>query len=73
MSTRCPDCHAEADHCHGTLVRHADGTVECTDPTCDELGVGRHDLVVVCAVTDDEAQPDGCSCVVVTLESETHH
>jgi hypothetical protein len=67
MSAACPYCAAQADHCHGTLVRHADGTVECTDVTCLELGDERHGLVVVC-----EVQPDGCTCVV-TRQAEVSH
>ena len=47
MTTTCPDCARATDHCHGTLVRRADGTLECTDAECvDERGE-RHDLVVL--------------------------
>jgi hypothetical protein len=42
----CPDCAREIDHCHGTLVVHADGTVACTDVGCVRLGRERHELVV---------------------------
>jgi hypothetical protein len=43
----CADCTHDAEHCHGTLVLHPDGTVECTDLVCTELGRERHDLVLV--------------------------
>jgi serine phosphatase RsbU (regulator of sigma subunit) len=42
----CPDCAAELDHCHGVLVLHSDGIVECTDPDCVDLGRDRHALGV---------------------------
>ncbi len=46
LMSSCPDC-TQLDHCHGTLIQHADGTLECTDPDCRwERGV--HDLVVGC-------------------------
>jgi hypothetical protein len=45
----------DLDCCHGTLVRHADGTVECTDVACVALGADRHELVLVCVAV-------GCSC-----------
>lgn len=48
-------CSDPLDHCHGTLVRHADGTVECTDLTCVVLTADRHDLVLACVDA-------GCSC-----------
>jgi hypothetical protein len=43
----CPDCGARTDHCHGTLVLHAD-VVECTDQTCTTVHLARHLLVVSC-------------------------
>ncbi len=45
------------DHCHGTLVRHADGVVECTDAGCVATEVVRHTLVIEC-----ESVEGGCSC-----------
>jgi hypothetical protein len=51
----CPTCDDGLAHCHGTLVRHADGSVECLDsPSCDGDPVV-HDFVVTCAET-------GCGC-----------
>jgi hypothetical protein len=49
----CPNCIAGLDHCHGVLVLHSDGTVECTDPDCLDPGLDRHDLVMM--PTDSEA------------------
>jgi hypothetical protein len=42
----CPECIEDLDHCHGALVLHGDGTVECVDPECYDLGRDRHALVV---------------------------
>ncbi|GAA3742947.1 hypothetical protein HDA32_003213 [Spinactinospora alkalitolerans] len=30
----CPGCEREWDHCHGTLIVHTDGAVECTEDDC---------------------------------------
>jgi hypothetical protein len=68
MSAECPYCLSRIDHCHGTLVRHADSTLECTDPSCVLFGSDRHDLVVFC-----EVEPDGCSCVVVNKKETADH
>jgi len=49
-------CAAGTDHCHGTLVLHADGTVECEhEATCD-ADETRHELWVTC----DELR---CGCL----------
>jgi hypothetical protein len=42
----CPDCSHDADHCHGTLVLAADGTLDCTDAECVDAGRERHELLV---------------------------
>ena len=55
-SEGCRSCIAELEHCHGTLVLHRDGSVECTDPECRHADDG-HDSVVPC----DEIAPP-CSC-----------
>jgi hypothetical protein len=55
----CAACRDDLAHCHGTLVRHADGTVECTDDGCPGTDAGLHDLRVVCEISDH-----GCSCLV---------
>ena len=32
----CTDCDDELEHCHGVLVRHPDGGLECIEhPGCD--------------------------------------
>jgi hypothetical protein len=46
----CPDCARDADHCHGTLVLNIEGSPECTDGNCVDVGRDRHDLVVVVVV-----------------------
>lgn len=43
----CPDCVQEADHCHGTLIRQVDGTLECTEVGCVDTGRERHEPVVL--------------------------
>lgn len=45
----CVACGGDLDHCHGTLVVHAQGNTECTDPGCDDVDQLRHDLLVDCA------------------------
>lgn len=45
------------DHCHGTLVEHVSGLIECTDPGCLDLGDERHTLVIDCESVDG-----GCGC-----------
>jgi hypothetical protein len=42
----CPDCVEDLDHCHGALVLHGDGTIECFAPECQDLGLDRHALIV---------------------------
>lgn len=46
---RCSDCAAEFDHCHGTLVVHADGTSECMSHGCSDPDLARHSLTSTCA------------------------
>ncbi|MBD0292485.1 MAG: hypothetical protein ICV70_02775 [Jiangellaceae bacterium] len=47
--SKCADCGTDLDHCHGTLLLHRDGTLDCTDDACDDLEPLRHGLVVDCA------------------------
>jgi hypothetical protein len=48
-------CGDERAHCHGVLVRHADGRTECIEgPGCD-AGEPTHDWGVGCAEL-------GCGC-----------
>ncbi len=44
---RCRRCETDLVHCHGTLVRHGDGEVECSNPRCAGR-VAVHDFVIVC-------------------------
>lgn len=53
----CSSCETGIDHCHGTLVEHASGVVECTDAGCVSFGIERHLLVIEC----DEVV-GGCGC-----------
>jgi hypothetical protein len=51
----CRRCETDLLHCHGTLVRHGEGEVECSDPRCaGRLAV--HDFVIVC----DDVQSGCC-------------
>jgi hypothetical protein len=43
--------------CDGTLVVHADGGMECTEPYCDECDPIGHRLVLDCDDIDG-----GCNC-----------
>lgn len=54
----CSSCASALDHCHGTLVVHADRSVECTDADCIDLAHVRHTFVVDCG---DVA--GGCRCL----------
>lgn len=53
----CVNCREGLDHCHGTVIRHVDDTVECTDTGCTDVDVVRHTLVVDCDTVDG-----GCVC-----------
>lgn len=45
--TSCARCAGSLLHCHGTVVRHEDGSVECTQPRC--AGTAElHDFVIDC-------------------------
>jgi hypothetical protein len=51
----CIDCDEDREHCHGVLVRHADGRTECIEgPACD-AAVPAHEWAVSCAEV-------GCDC-----------
>jgi hypothetical protein len=50
--------------CGGTLVVHADGCAECTEPDCDELDPIGHRLVLDCDDIDG-----GCGCERSTVVS----
>ncbi len=52
-----PACCVEGlAHCHGTLVLHADGTLECEGESACGADESQHELWVAC----DEL---GCGCV----------
>ncbi|WP_034271815.1 hypothetical protein [Haloechinothrix halophila] len=53
----CTGCVEELDHCHGALIEHHDGDVECTEPGCTALDPARHDISQRC---DDVIS---CECV----------
>lgn len=58
----CGNCLSGLDHCHGTLVVHETGDVECTE-VCAGVDEARHRLSVTCADLHG-----GCSCLVVVEE-----
>lgn len=47
----CAECLLGFDHCHGTLLVHVDGRVECTEAECADIDHVRHELVLDCAGT----------------------
>jgi hypothetical protein len=53
----CASCISDLDHCHGTLVVHPDGLVECTELACVELDRARHLSIIDCQQVDG-----GCQC-----------
>lgn len=57
-AARCPECAGGIDHCHGALVRHDDGLVECTDGACADPDPRRHALWVDCTDALSECQCD---------------
>lgn len=59
MTMKCVSCDGDLDHCHGTLIVHLDGLVECTETGCGSLDELRHTLIVECRVVDG-----GCECTV---------
>jgi hypothetical protein len=62
MTARC--CDNELEHCHGTLVLHADGTAECEHGAVCEADEAQHELWVSCgelrcSCAGDDAPLDG--------------
>jgi len=53
--TVCRRCADLLLHCHGTLVRHGDGTTECTEPDCGG-DAALHEFAVSC----EEVQASCC-------------
>ncbi len=60
---QCADCVSDVDHCHDCLLRHADGSLECTGVNCVDLASVRHALSIDCA----QLQGD-CGCVDATRD-----
>lgn len=58
MNLECADCAAGFDHCHGTLIVHASGPADCTQPGCPDLDAARHGLRIDC-----RSIAGGCRCV----------
>ncbi|HSH59464.1 MAG TPA: hypothetical protein VK988_07450 [Acidimicrobiales bacterium] len=56
-SRACPDCADGLAHCHGTLVLHADGVLDCSEAVC-RADPGLHAWWVPCI----ELAPR-CGCV----------
>ncbi|WP_020669833.1 hypothetical protein [Amycolatopsis nigrescens] len=54
----CASCVDALDHCHGTLVVHPDGMVECSELECADTEQLRHELIIECHTVDG-----GCGCV----------
>lgn len=57
MMADCDKC-TELIHCHGTLVLHADGGSECTEPDCSADAFA-HEFVLLCS------DVGGCACAGV--------
>jgi hypothetical protein len=57
--TDCVRCERDLDHCHGALVVHLDGSVDCTEPDCWDADRARHTMVMDC----DDSMFDGCGCL----------
>jgi len=55
----CLGCLTDLDHCHGTLIRHEDTIIECSDPGCVDFDLIRHALTISCEEIDG-----GCTCTV---------
>ncbi|OSC41534.1 hypothetical protein [Mycobacterium decipiens] len=59
MSTDCRDCRAGLEHCHGTIIRHAEGPLhhraECIERDCVSPDLLPHAFAVDCSAV-------GCGC-----------
>lgn len=55
MSLQCRYCRDGWEHCHGTVVIHAQGRAECTEDGCDGPGFIAHVLRIDCDAV-------GCTC-----------
>lgn len=52
----CRECEEAVDHCHGTVMLHSDGSVECTEVHCSDLSEFRHIYVLTCTVVINECR-----------------
>jgi hypothetical protein len=55
MDGDCRECRAGLDHCHGTLIIHAQRRTECTEDSCDVPEIIAHALRIDCDAV-------GCAC-----------
>ena len=58
MSSECRECLAGLGHCHGTVIHHAAGRTECTEPGCETPEVV-HAFTIDCDAI-------GCACDVTS-------
>lgn len=61
MRVECLGCTNGLDHCHGTLVHHVSGVVECLDEVCGDLDATRHEWIIDC----QKELIGGCDCAGV--------
>ena len=50
----CSDCDTDLDHCHDLLIRHADGTIECTAEGDCTMRIEVHTWVLPCVAVFPE-------------------
>ena len=66
MNSRCRDCLAGLEHCHGALIRHRLHRSECTEENCVGPELTVHGFVLDCdAVGCDCANTDAPSAQAV--------
>ncbi|BBX47044.1 hypothetical protein GCM10009641_12430 [Mycobacterium cookii] len=58
MNTRCRECLAGLEHCHGAVIRHRLHRSECTDADCPGPELLLHAFVLDCDAV-------GCDCAQV--------
>jgi hypothetical protein len=58
----CVDCTTGLDHCHGTLVVHPGGLVDCTEWGCTDLEPVRHTFAIDCG-----SLLGGCDCTTTAV------
>jgi hypothetical protein len=52
---QCRDCRAGWEHCHGTVIHHAQRRSECTEDDCDSPDRVPHTFSIDCEAV-------GCRC-----------